>query len=236
MILEKKNKLTLSLPRVLADAKLSPRVKHPLPSSSGFGLAIVGSAGSGKTSTLVSLIKSKDGYRKRFHNIITVIPESSLNSLQSNPFKDLDASNRYETLDMETLSEIIEKVEANKEEGEITLLILDDVSAELQDPLILKKLMRLFLNRRHLGLSIIAIAHSLQGKGSLPYTVRKNMSHLILFRQSSGMDQLNHEILHLKKDKFSELMNYVYDKPHNHLMIKFNTLDLYKNFNTLQLQ
>ena len=236
MILQKK--LILFLPRVLADANLSPRVKHPLPCCSGFGLAIVGSAGSGKTSTLVSLIKSKDGYRKRFHNIMTVIPESSLNSLQSNPFKDLDASNRYETLDMETLSEIIEKVEANKEEGEITLLILDDVSAELQDPMELKKLMRLFLNRRHLGLSIIAIAHSLHGKGSLSYTLRKNMtlSHLILFRQSSGMDQFNHEILHLKKDTFSELMNYVYDKPHNHLMIKFNTLELYKNFNTLELQ
>ena len=90
MILEKKNKIQLSLPRVLADVKLSPRVKHPMPNTSGFALGIVGSAGSGKTSTLVSLIKSKDVYRKRFHNIITVIPSSSLDSLQSNPFKDLD--------------------------------------------------------------------------------------------------------------------------------------------------
>ena len=39
---------------------------------------------------------------------------------------------------METLDEIIEKVEANKEEGEITLLVLDDVSAELQETRILK--------------------------------------------------------------------------------------------------
>ena len=73
----------MSLPRVLADVKLSPRVKHPVPETSGFGLGIVGSAGSGKTPTLVSLIKSKDVYRKRFHNIITVIPESSLNSIYS---------------------------------------------------------------------------------------------------------------------------------------------------------
>ena len=236
MILEKTNKLDLSLPRVLADIKLSPRVRHPLPYTSGFAIGIVGSAGSGKTSTLVSVIKSKDVYRKRFHNIITVIPQSSLNSLQANPFKDLDSAQRFETLDMEALSEIIEQVEANKEEGELTLLILDDVSAELQDPIILKAMMRVFLNRRHLGLSIIAIAHSLQGKGALPYTVRKNLSHLILFRQSSGMDQLNSEMLHLKKEKFAELMNYVYDKPHNHLMIKFSTLDLYKNFNTLVIK
>ena len=103
MILEKKNKIQLSLPRVLADVKLSPRVKHPMPNTPGFALGIVGSAGSGKTSTLVSLIKSKDVYRKRFHNIITVIPSSSLDSLQSNPFKDLDPGQMFETLDIETL-------------------------------------------------------------------------------------------------------------------------------------
>eukprot|EP01051_Picozoa_sp_SAG22_P006521 SAG22_NODE_430_length_10586_cov_6.817202_4_plen_1059_part_00 len=49
----------------------------------------------------------------------------------------------------------------------------------LQDPIILKKMMRLYLNRRHLKLSIISIAHSLTGKGALPYTIRKNLSHLI---------------------------------------------------------
>jgi hypothetical protein len=200
MILEKVNKLELTLPRVLVDIKLSPRVRHPLPSTSGFALGIVGSAGSGKTSTLISLIKSRDVYRKRFHNII------------------------------------IEQVEENKEEGEISLLILDDVSAELQDTGILKKMMRLFLNRRHLGLSIIAIAHSLTGKAALPFAIRKNLSHLILFRQASAMEQLNSDTLHMKKDKFSELLHYVFDKPHNHLMIKYSTLELYKNFNTLTLK
>ena len=236
MILEKVNKLELTLPRVLVDIKLSPRVRHPLPDCSGFALGIVGSAGSGKTSTLISLIKSRDVYRKRFHNIITVIPESSIASLQSNPFKDLDPSNRHETLDMETLDKIIGQVEENKEEGEISLLILDDVSAELQDTGILKKMMRLFLNRRHLGLSIIAIAHSLTGKAALPFAIRKNLSHLILFRQASAMEQLNSDTLHMKKDKFSELLHYVFDKPHNHLMIKYSTLELYKNFNTLTMK
>ena len=85
MVLEKADKLEVTLPIVLVDIKLSPRVRHPLPSTSGFALGIVGSAGSGNTSTLISLIKLRDVYRKRFHSIITVIPESSLNSLHSNP-------------------------------------------------------------------------------------------------------------------------------------------------------
>ena len=44
------------------------------------------------------------------------------------------------------------------------------------------------------------------------------------------MEQLNSDTLHMKKDKFSELLHYVFDKPHNHLMIKYSTLELYKEF------
>eukprot|EP01051_Picozoa_sp_SAG22_P026378 SAG22_NODE_8294_length_666_cov_2.335097_1_plen_90_part_10 len=89
---------------------------------------------------MFSLIKSKDGYRKRFHKIISVIPESSLNSLKANPLKDLPEEQRFEDLTYENLDDIIEMVEENREEDLLTLLLLDDVSAELQDPLILKKI------------------------------------------------------------------------------------------------
>ena len=145
IIERKQNNIELVIPRVLCDKPLSPRVKPPLPSCSGFCISIVGSAGSGKTSLMVSLMKSKDGYRKRFDNIITVIPSSSLDSLKSNPFELLDDSQKFETLDLETISEIIDMVEAYKEEDDLTLLILDDVSASLQDVIILKQMMRLFL-------------------------------------------------------------------------------------------
>eukprot|EP01051_Picozoa_sp_SAG22_P001197 SAG22_NODE_44_length_24912_cov_33.648894_28_plen_186_part_00 len=185
---------------------------------------------------MFSLIKSKDGYRKRFHKIISVIPESSLNSLKANPLKDLPEEQRFEDLTYENLEDIVEMVEENREEDLLTLLLLDDVSAELQDPLILKKMMRLYLNRRHLKLSIISIAHSLTGKGALPYTIRKNLSHLIMFKPSSSMDILNTDFLHLPKDKFQELTNYVFKDPHDHLMIELNRNKLYKNFNALTLK
>ena len=123
--------------------------------------------------------------------------------------------------------------EKNKEEDEFTCLIMDDVSAELQDPMLLKKLMRLFLNRRHLYLSIICLSHSLTGKGALPYTIRKNLSHMILFKPSCGLEVLNAEFLHLPKVKFKELIDFVYDKDHNHLLIELYTGKLYKNFNTI---
>ena len=90
MIIEKPNpNLKLQRPSVIIDTVLDPKPKPPLPTKNGFCISIVGPAGSGKTSVMLSMVKSKDGYRKRFHKIIAVIPSSSLNSLKSNPLDDL---------------------------------------------------------------------------------------------------------------------------------------------------
>ena len=236
MIIEKQSDLKLTRPAVIIDIPLEPTPKKPLPDKNGFAICITGSPGSGKSSVLFSLIKSRDAYNKRFNKVIAVIPSSSLNSLKSNPLKSIPSNQLFEDLTYSNLDDIIEMIEDNREQDMLTLLLLDDVSAELQDPGILKKMMRLFLNRRHLKLSIICIAHSLTGKGALPYTVRKNLSHLIAFKPSSAVDVLNTDFLHLPKDKFAELMAYVYKNRHDHLMIELNTNMLYKNFNLLSLK
>ena len=235
MIIEKKNPIKLQRPAVLIDIELEPKPKPPLPHKNGFAICITGSPGSGKSSVLFSMIKSKDGYKKRFHKIISVIPQSSLNSLKANPLKNIPENQKFEDLTYDNLDDIISQVEESRTEDLLTLLPLDDVSAELQDSIILKKMMRLFLNRRHLKLSIICIAHSLTGKGALPYTVRKNLSHLIAFKPSSSLDILNNEFLHLPKDKFAELTSYVYQNPHDHLMIDLNNHKMYKNFNPIEI-
>ena len=236
MIIEKPNtNLRLQRPRVIIDTVLEPKPEEPLPSKNGFCISIVGPAGSGKTSVMLSMVKSKDGYRKRFHKIIAVIPSSSLASLAVNPLDDLPDGQRFEELTYESLADIIEMVEANREEGLLTLLLLDDVSSELQDPGLLKKMMRLFLNRRHLKLSIISIGHSLTGKGALPYTIRKNCSHMILFKPSSGLDVLNSDYLNMAKDRFRALIDFVFQSPHDHLMLELNSNRMYRNFNRLIL-
>ena len=235
-IIEKQNHVKLSMPRITADSPLSPKVKYPLPAHSGFGMNIIGPSGSGKTSLTVSLIKSKDIFRKRFHNIIVVIPQSSLDSLKANPFKTLATENKYDDLGEDNLDKIIQQVEANREAEELTLLIMDDISNELQDARILKNLMRLFLNRRHLYLSIICISHSLTGKAALPYSIRKNCSHILLFKPSCSLEALNQEYLHKPHAQFRELCDYVFDKPHNHMFIHCNTNKLFKNFNTLTIE
>ena len=132
MIIEKPNtNLKLHRPQVIIDTKLEPAVKSPLPQKSGFCISLVGSSGCGKTSLMMRLLKSKDAYRKRFHRIIAVIPSRSLNSLKSNPLDDLPDNQKFEDLTYETLDQIIDMIEENREEELLTLLLLSTVLTPL---------------------------------------------------------------------------------------------------------
>ena len=51
-----------------------------------------------------------------------------------NPLKDLPDNQKFDSLTYETLEDIIEQVEENRSDDLLTLLLLYDVSAELQDP------------------------------------------------------------------------------------------------------
>ena len=51
--------------------------------------------------------------------------------MKSNPLEDLPKPQRFNELDYQNLEKIIEMVENNRDEELYTLLLLDDVSAEL---------------------------------------------------------------------------------------------------------
>ena len=125
MIIEKPNpNLKLTRPAVIIDIELEPKPKPPLPHKNGFAIAIVGAPGSGKSSVMFSLIKSKDAYRKRFHKVIAVIPSSSLDSLKSNPLKDLPEEQLFEELSYEINMTRFSKV---RRRGPIIFVIRHDV-------------------------------------------------------------------------------------------------------------
>ena len=65
VIIEKPNDIKLTRPSVTVDIPLNPKPKAPLPSKNGFAICVCGPSGSGKSSVMFSLIKSKDGYRKK---------------------------------------------------------------------------------------------------------------------------------------------------------------------------
>ena len=62
-------------------------VSPNLPHRNGFVYMLCGSGGSGKSSLLMSMFKSRDYYRCKFHNIIYFCPEASMMSVVDHPFR-----------------------------------------------------------------------------------------------------------------------------------------------------
>ena len=82
-------------------------------------VVFTGSGGSGKTSTLLNMFKSKNQYRGKFDNIYYFCPLASYLSIANHPFKKLE--NLYHELTVENLemiyNQLISKKEAYSSEG-----------------------------------------------------------------------------------------------------------------------
>ena len=166
MITIKKNKeIKFDIPKFSCDDNAIGEHlnEHPLTqllNVYGF-LCIIGRPGSGKTSLAISMITQKKTkiFNKCFHHIILLMPENSINSLHKNPFKDLE--NIYGELNDDTIEEIYQKINAFSKNDEKTLLLIDDMTADLKSS---KKVMdttkRLIYTRRHLKLNIIITAQT----------------------------------------------------------------------------
>jgi len=92
-----------------------PDVEPYIPNRNGFHYLMCGSGGSGKTSLLLSMFKSKLMYRCKFDNIYLITPENSFNSVANHPFKNHDKV--YHELSVVVLEQIYQELSAMKEES-----------------------------------------------------------------------------------------------------------------------
>jgi KaiC/GvpD/RAD55 family RecA-like ATPase len=195
---------------------------------------LVGKPGSGKTSLVVSFLTGKGNskvFRKVFENVLIVMPSSSRNSLKKNPFKNHPEDKMYDELDLETIENIYERLLESSENKEKTLLIMDDIGASLKNNNIQKILRKIIYNRRHLKVHIICM---LQSFISIPREIRKLITNIFLFKPSKvEMENFCEELFETKKDKAIEIMNFVYDTPHQYLMLNVESQTMYKGFDRM---
>lgn len=231
---ESKSEIKLKPPVFKCDKPIHPQITAPLPPTAFFW-AIIGSAGSGKTSLLINLLTSRQAYCKAFERVHVIIPSHSVSSLKSNIFKNHDRM--YEDLDFLTLEKIVERAKDDAEDGLNSLLVIDDMTAALKDQEIQRVFRDAIYNRRHYHLSIILLV---QSYNAIPLGIRKTLSHFAMFkpRNKKEYTAIFEELIFLEKDTADRLMRYVFDcgEKYTFLFADVASGKLHKNFDLLNIE
>lgn len=231
-----------------------------IPRRNGFIWVLAGSGGSGKTSLMLSMFKSKNYFRNKFHNIYYICPECSMDSVKEHPFASHDKV--YNDLNVETLDMIYNQLiddkpvekktkkinkktnfdddtiqnsdEYKEPEIEYSCLIIDDFADQLKNKFIQNYLKRFLVKTRHLKCAVI---FTLQSYYLFPKLLRKMIHYATIFapRNIEERISIGNELINLNKDDTLKLFDYVFDKPYNHLSIDTVDNKIYKNFNLLNI-
>ena len=233
----KNDKLVLEPPKFVCDGNLTEHLKeYPmLQHLNGFFItALIGRSGSGKTSTLINWITGKGKKRiwnKVFNNVYVIMPKSSRESLAKNPFKKHTPSRLFEELTLSNLQGIYDELVENSENGESSLLIMDDVGSALKNKDIKQLMKTLFWNKRHLKTHIVLLVQSYI---SLERDLRKGINNMVLFKPNKiEFQQIFEELLEKDKTITQEVFNYAYKDPHDSLFINVNSQRIFKDYDEI---
>lgn len=200
------------------DKQLAKDIPFPLPNYSGFSFVISGASGSGKTTLLTSMMTARkingvrQSYRKVFDKILICSPTLGQGkSAKNDPFKDVRGEQKWKTFTVAHMDEIFKTIESNREDDEHTVLILDDIGAQLRKSATAEKqLVTLLQNRRHLFCSVFILV---QRYKDLPSGIRNNMSHFVSFRPKNQLEHQSicDEVFPFNRKKHQQIMDYVFD-------------------------
>ena len=191
---------------------------------------LIGRPGSGKTSLLYSLFKSKELFKKVFHSVFLFQPSHSRASMKDKLFDQLPADQLYDELNYDNLSNVMDTIKA--EDGKFNnCIIFDDMTAYLKNNDTFKLFKELVMNRRHLHTSIFFLVQTYH---SIPKEIRRLFSNLFVFRVSKNeLETIFEELVEKHKDSVLQISKLVFDKPYNFLYLNTETQTLFKNWDTI---
>ena len=231
-------------------SNLAYKVKAPLPKKS-FAMYVCGRPGSGKTTTWLGLLTNKptkrnpnmSRYYYRYFSHIWLISCS----LQTLP---LDKLNLNEDRIFNSFNDgmLIDIIEQEREDENLNnLIILDDCIKDLNNRNS-KELSKLLLNRRHCsqnpdkeGQSGLSVLINSQVYNLLPCNLRKNMSHLIIFRTENKkeLQSIMTEVMaDLDEKTAKSVLNIAWEDDYSFLFIdatKMTKDRYYKNFDKIKI-
>jgi DNA replication protein DnaC len=193
---------------------------------------IIGRQGSGKTSLTINIVKKL--YKKKFHKIYVFMPQTSRNSLKPNIFEALPEEQLFEELNHDNINLVYEELKKNSENGHKSLIIMDDVQKALKDNGVISQFKNIVANQRHLKVCNIIL---LQNYFSLDNKVREIVNNVIFFKMDKKQtEKIFSEVAEMKKEVFDELINLVFDEPHNWCMINQRNKRIYKLFDEIVIE
>eukprot|EP00951_Prasinocladus_malaysianus_P012523 scaffold93405_cov28-Prasinocladus_malaysianus.AAC.7 len=233
----KNTDLAVNPPVFKCDEPISNKIKEPLPKTAHFS-ALIGSAGSGKTSLMINMLTSDGMYKKSFDHVHMCCPKNSLGSLKDDIWEQHPSDKMHESLDYMTLEDIHRRCKdraSSKPSPETTLLIIDDMAVWLKKNEIQEKLRELIYNRRHLRLSIWILV---QSYNAMPLSIRKTLSHFFMFkpRNKKEAETLWEELMFMPRKTGDELLSYVYRDQYDFMLGNCNTGEVHRNFNKIDMQ
>jgi GTPase SAR1 family protein len=227
----------LNIPKFKCDKKLKDNVPPPYDILvDGFRfICVVGPPRSGKTSFLVSLFSDERLFKKTFDNVITVIPQHSLNSLDAstNPFKKIPEERRFTNLS--NISQIRNLIMFYSSEGHDSILVIDDQASYLKDNDIQRELGDILLNRRHYKCSVILLTQTFR---KMPLDIRKVLDVAFVLYKPSKMDMLAmfDELFEMDKINSQKIINTVFRNKYDNMMLEVQTQRFWRNQDELILE
>lgn len=218
-------------------------IPEPLYKHFNWVYGLVGKAGSGKTSAMLSLIALKGKfYNKKFHNVFIVSP--SMKSLKNSPLDKLPEEQKFTTLNDSIVDKLEEMIEQN---GERNLIIWDDI------PMLLKsaprhvadRITHMIYNRRHFandgdGGSLSMMFLFQVYISGIPLQIRKSFDGIMWWRSSNKkeIETLREEWGNMySKEQWKRLISFAWQgNKHNFLFIKTRVDDsqmFHKNFDLI---
>ncbi len=224
------------------DKQLCESLPSPLPNYSGFNWVISGASGSGKTTLMTSVMSARkksgirQSYRKVFDKIVICSPTLGQGkSAKNDPFHDVPGDQKFKEFNLQVMEEMYAMLEANRDEEEHSVLILDDIGAQLRKSAgAEKKLVSLLQNRRHVFTSVFILVQRFR---DLPTGIRANMSHFCSFRPKNMLEEeaICSETMPFHKKNWRQIMDYVFnnDDKFSFLMIDMSLKETnkYRYFN-----
>ena len=227
----------------------------------GMVYCLTGSGGSGKTSLLLNMFKSKNFYRNKFHNIYYICPSASFSSVKNHPFS--KHNKVYHELTVPLLDEIYNELIAKKEEAtkedekkdkkkvyideeqqseeeeekeiEYSTIIIDDFASSLKENDVCIQLNKMIIKARHLCCSFI---FTLQSYYYFPKMLRKQITYITIFKPKNveELTSIARELFNMNNDDALKIFNYCFNQPYTHLDVDLVENKYYKNFNQLLIE